>query len=160
MIVLGIDPGLATTGYGVIEAGAVSVAYLAHGQIKTQSDEPHNVRLLKIYDEIDKVIKRFSPDVISIEDLFFNKNTTSVISVSQAMGVVFLLSAQHNLPAYTYTPRVVKQNIVGKGAASKQEIQRFVSLLLNIPTDAMSDHETDALAIAMCHAYNRVQYDL
>ncbi|MEM5947789.1 crossover junction endodeoxyribonuclease RuvC [Spirochaetia bacterium 38H-sp] len=160
MIVLGIDPGLATTGFGLIKTTSISHTYIAHGQIKTDVEMPHNVRLLKIYNDIENIINKFSPNVISIEDLFFNRNTTSAISVAQAMGVVFLLSAQHNIPAYAYSPRVVKQTIVGNGTASKQDVQRFVSLLLGVPTESMSDHETDALAIAICHAHQRGGYDI
>lgn len=150
---LGIDPGLATTGYGVIETDGRGHRYIVAGTIRTSSSHTQSARLLKIFRHVQELLLKYAPEAIIMEELFFARNTTSAFYVAQAMGVVSLAAAMEDIPVYTYAPQMVKQAIVGHGRADKAEIQRFLRLLLNLPDTKMSDHASDALAIALCHVH-------
>ena len=152
MIILGIDPGYGTIGYGVIEKNGSKIVPIDYGVIQTPKDEGIAARLAMIYDTLNVLIKKFNPDEIAVEELFFNTNITTGIKVAQARGVI-LLSAVHacgNL--YEYTPLMVKQSLTGNGRADKKQIQYMVKMMLGLKSEPKPDDAADALAIAICHA--------
>ncbi len=154
MIILGIDPGIAIVGYGVInyEAGRFSV--IDYGAVTTKAGMKLSDRLRNIYEDIHILIERFHPDVCAIEELFFNTNVTTGIAVAHGRGVIMLAATVQNLPVYEYTPLQVKQAVTGYGRADKAQIQRMVKSLLNLPAVPKPDDVSDALAVAICHAHN------
>ena len=151
MVILGIDPGTATTGYGIIKREGSSYNLIVYGVIKTPADLPLTARLYIIYEELTKLIKIYQPDVCAIEELFFNKNTRTALSVGQARGVALLTVALAGLSLSEYTPLQVKQAVAGYGRADKYQIQSMVKLLLNMKETPKPDDAADALAIALCH---------
>lgn len=152
MIILGIDPGYGTIGYGVIEKIGTKIRPVDYGVIQTPKDEGIAVRLAILYDSMNLLIKRFKPDEIAVEELFFNTNITTGIKVAQARGVI-LLSAIHECGRlYEYTPLTVKQSLTGNGRADKAQVQYMVKTFLNLKTVPRPDDAADALAIAICHA--------
>lgn len=153
MIILGIDPGVAITGYGVIQTGKNDmIIYKDAGFIETSKEKIFSNRLEKIYTELSKIIATHKPHVIAIEEVFFCRNTKTAISVGQARGVVLLASAQKNKKIYQYTPLQIKQSICGYGWAKKQEVQERVRVALNLKEIPRPDDVADALAVALCHA--------
>lgn len=153
MIILGIDPGVAITGYGVIQTGKNNnIRHKASGCIITLKEKNFSVRLQKIYNEIEKIIKEYKPHVIAIEEVFFCRNTKTALSVGQARGVVLLASARANKKIFQYTPLQVKQSICGYGWAKKREVQEEVKKALNLKEIPKPDDVADALAVALCHA--------
>lgn len=153
MIILGIDPGTATTGYGVIDFNKKKLKYLACGCIKTEKDLPLEQRLQKIYNDLNKLIKKFQPEAISVEKLFFFKNAKTAIPVSQARGVILLAAAKKKLSIYEFTPLEVKMNVVGYGRAQKKQVQKMIKVLLNLDQIPRPDDAADALGLAINCAY-------
>ncbi|MCL1975806.1 MAG: crossover junction endodeoxyribonuclease RuvC [Firmicutes bacterium] len=152
MIILGIDPGTAITGYGLIETVGSHCRLLDYGCIRTTANIPAPQRLEKLYSGMRQLLTEGKPEQVAIEKLFFNRNATTAIPVGQARGVLLLACAQMGLTVAEYTPLQVKQNIVGYGRAEKHQIQFMVARLLHMKTPPKSDDAADALAIALTHA--------
>jgi crossover junction endodeoxyribonuclease RuvC len=150
--VIGIDPGLASTGWGVVSFNGSRFIHVGHGVVKTDPDVPLAERLLIIYNGIRKVLVKYAPAEAGVEELFFAKNVTSAISVAHARGTVLLALAQKGIPVGCYTPQQVKQAVIGKGRAEKEQVQRLVGVILGLDSVPGPDHAADALAMAICHA--------
>ena len=152
MLVLGIDPGTATTGYGLVrESEDGRLAVVDFGVILTPARTPLENRLLLLYERIQEILLLHRPDSGAVEKLFFARNVTTAIAVGHARGVVLLSLAQHDLKAYEYTPLEVKQAITGYGGADKLQVQMMVQAVLGLPELPRPDDAADALAIAICH---------
>lgn len=151
MLVLGIDPGTAICGYGFVEA-AQGNRLIPHeyGSVTTSAKARMQDRLMKLYDEIDSLIKKNKPDAMGVEQLFFNRNVTTAIPVGQARGVVLLAAAKNNLEIVERTPLQVKQSVTGYGKATKEQVIYMVTKLLNLPEPPKPDDTADALAVAIC----------
>lgn len=156
MIILGLDPGTATTGYGVIRQTSFKISAIAYGTILTKPEMPMEQRLQVIYNDLGKVLRQYRPDEVAIEKLFFGRNTTTAITVGQARGVLLLRLAQENLPIGEYTPMQVKKALVGHGGAEKKQVQFMVQQFLKLDEMPRPDDAADALAIAICHAHSRM----
>jgi crossover junction endodeoxyribonuclease RuvC len=152
VVVLGIDPGTANTGYGVVLARGQTLAALDGGVIATEASEPYEQRLVRIHARVCALIQEHEPSAVAVEDLFFGQNARSAFSVGQARGVVLLAAGLHGVNAYSYTPQAVKQAVCGSGRAEKGQVQRMVGSLLSLPEPPEPDHAADALAVAICHA--------
>jgi crossover junction endodeoxyribonuclease RuvC len=152
MIILGIDPGIANTGYGVIKAEPSTLTPLGFGCIQTASKDESAQRLKAIYDKLIQLATEYQPELFVLEDLFFSKNVSSAFAVGEARGVTKLVAASTNRQVYSYPPTQVKQAIVGYGKASKRQVQEMVKLLLRLKEIPRPDHAADALALAICHA--------
>jgi crossover junction endodeoxyribonuclease RuvC len=148
--VLGIDPGNHITGYGVIEKQRSSLHHVMHGEIKMAKAASRSSRMLMIYDNLQEVISRSSPDVIAIEDIFYGKNIKSLIRQGEARGVVILACSHKNIPIYEYTPLEIKKAVVGYGRAEKKQVQTMVKAILHLSELPRVD-AADALAVAICH---------
>jgi len=151
MIVLGIDPGIALTGYGVVEEKGSKAVLLEHGCIRTPAHSPLPERLKSIFHGLDALCHRFPFDSVAVEQLFFNTNVTTALLVGQARGVAVLVAAQHNLAVAEYTPLQVKQAVAGYGRADKGQVQRMVQSLLGLKDVIRPDDAADAVAIGLCH---------
>ena len=151
MRVLGIDPGLASIGWGVVDSKRNRLSHVARGTIKTSSRDDTGSRLKKIYNEIINIIEKYHPEQASLETLYFAKNTSSALPVAQARGVQVLACSMAGLSVGEYTPLEIKQAVVGNGRAEKQQVENMVYLLLGLREKEKSDHATDALAAAICH---------
>ncbi len=151
MRVLGIDPGIAITGYGLVEDRAGDLEALAYGDIRTPAGDPLPLRLRQLYEAICSLIRSYRPDVAAVERVFFGRNVTTAFAVGQARGVTLLALAQAEIPVYEYTPADVKQALVGYGSAPKAQIQAMVRMLLRLPEVPRPDDVADALAVAICH---------
>lgn len=151
MLVLGIDPGTALCGYGLVRAEKDDFALVAYGAVSTPANSPLPARLLQIYTELNSLIKRHRPDSVAVEKLFFAKNARTALAVGHARGVVLLVAEQAKLPVFEYTPNEVKQAIVGFGGADKRQMQQMVRVLLRLDFVPEPDDAADALAIAICH---------
>ena len=156
MRVLGIDPGTATTGYGLIDASSAGDELVTYGVILTSAELPLEQRLALIHRRLSDLLAEFQPEAVAVEDLFFGKNTRSALSVAQARGVALLATAQHGLAAEVYRPIQVKQAVAAYGGASKLQVQQMVRMLLRLPEIPRPDDAADALAIALCHAHSYV----
>lgn len=154
MRILGIDPGTATTGFGVIERQGSKLVYADAGVILTPAGQPMPERLLTIYQELTQIIKESSPDIVAVEQLFFASNVTTAISVGQARGIVLLAAAEAGLPVTEFTPLQVKQGICGYGKATKKQVQEMVKTLLGLSAIPKPDDAADALAIAITSAHS------
>ena len=154
MIILGIDPGTATTGFGVIEKRSSNIKYIACGAILTDKDTPMPLRLEQIYRELNTLIDEHKPEVIVTEQLFFSNNVTTALQVGRTVGIVLLTAAQRHLPWLEYRPAEVKQAVVGYGNADKKQVQYMVKQLLSLSQTPKPDDAADALAIAICHAHS------
>jgi len=156
VIVLGIDPGTATTGYGVVEEAADGEARLVRcGVIETPATTEMPQRLLTIHQQVAALIAQARPAAIAIEELFFKRNVTTALTVGQARGVVLLAAAQAGVPVFEYKPAEVKQALVGYGNADKQQIQEMVRMLLDLPAVPRPDDAADAVAVAVCHLHSQ-----
>ena len=154
MLVLGIDPGTAICGYGLVEAAPGSrLIPHAYGAITTSAKARMEDRLLKLYDELDGIIKKYQPEAMGVEQLFFNRNVTTAIPVGQARGIVLLAAAQNNIPIVERTPLQVKQSVTGYGKATKEQVIYMVTKLLNLPAPPHPDDTADALAVAISAAH-------
>jgi crossover junction endodeoxyribonuclease RuvC len=154
MIVLGIDPGTAITGYGLVQEEDGQARALAYGAITTPSDLPLPERLKLLQRDLAAVIEQSQPDQSAVEQLFFNKNVRTALAVGQARGVVLLTLAQASVPIYEYTPLEVKLAVTGNGRADKAQVQQMVTLLLGLNKVPKPDDVADALAIALCHLHS------
>ncbi len=155
MIILGIDPGTAITGYGIIQTDRTGkLRVLGFGAIRTPAKEQVVLRLSAIYDGVAELIGEFSPDCLAIEQLFFNRNVTTALAVGQARGVSILAAARCKLVVAEYTPLQVKQAVTGQGRAPKDQVGYMVRLLLGLEEVPRPDDVADALAVSICHAYN------
>src|SRR5436190_8331530 len=152
VIVLGIDPGTASTGYGVVLANGNRMAALDGGVIATDRREPLERRLARIHAQVTDLIKEHEPAALAIEDLFFGQNARTAFSVGQARGAVMLSAGLTGVPCFSYTPQAVKLAVCGAGNAAKDQVQRMVGALLSLPEPPEPDHAADALAVAICHA--------
>ena len=153
-IILGIDPGTAITGWGVVTEKQGTLQSLGFGVIRTPSTELLSERLVTIYDELSALLQRYQPDAVGVEELFFSKNARTALSVGHARGVVLLTVAQQKKPLFHYKPSQVKQAVTGYGAADKRQIQEMVKLLLGLDTVPQPDDAADALAVAICHLHS------
>ena len=150
MMILGIDPGTATTGFAVIEEREDEVRLITCGCVLTPAKEMLEKRLGSIFEDISKLIKKYKPDILACEELFFFKNAKTVMSVSHARGVVLLAGQRTGLAIREYTPLQVKQALTGYGRADKRQIQEMVKLLLGLEEAPRPDDAADAVAVAMC----------
>lgn len=154
MIILGFDPGTAITGYGVIAQQGNHLKKVTYGAIRTEAKLPMAIRLKEIYGQVGEIIQAYRPDAIAVEELFFNRNVTTALTVGQARGVILLAIANAGMEVAEYTPLQVKQAVVGYGRAEKKQIQEMVKMLLCLPEIPKPDDAADALAIAICHAHS------
>jgi crossover junction endodeoxyribonuclease RuvC len=152
--ILGIDPGFAITGYGIVDYVGNRFTVVDYGAIKTEAKQGIDLRLLTLSQELDALIKKHKPHRLAVEQLFFNNNAKTVIQVGQGRGVVILTAAQNGIPVYEYTPLQVKQAVTGYGRADKSQIQQMVKVLLCLEKTPKPDDVADALAIAICHAHS------
>ena len=160
MRVLGVDPGTATTGYGVVEERDGTLDLLVYGVITTTPDDAMPMRLRTIYHQLRAVITDWAPDALAVEELFFSRNVTTALTVGQARGVVLLAGAEADLPIHEYNPAAVKQAIAGYGGADKRQVQQMVRLLLHLEQAPRPDDAADAVALAVCHHHSARFYDL
>ena len=154
MTILGIDPGLATMGWGAISYDGVKPRILDYGALITPHDMPMPQRLLSLFDGVEELCKRFDPDDIAMEELFFCKNVTTAIAVGEARGAAMVAMRKHTNNLFEYTPMQIKQAVTGYGKADKKQVQQMVKLLLNLPEIPRPDDAADGLAIAITHAHS------
>ena len=152
VIVLGIDPGTANLGYGVVLARGRKLAALDGGVVTAPASEPLERRLARIHAKLCDLIAEHKPSAVAVEDLFFGQNARTAFAVGQARGVVMLSAGLAGLPCYSYTPQAVKAAVCGTGSADKAQVQRMVQAILALPEPVKPDHASDALAVAICHA--------
>ena len=157
MIVLGIDPGTAATGYGIVERNGSQLRALDYGCLETLSTQVLPIRLLEIHRAVTELILTHKPSQIGVERLFFNRNVQTAFAVGQARGVVLLAAAEHGLPVFEYGPHEVKLAVTGYGRADKSQVQRMVQMVLGMPVLPKPDDAADALAVAICLAHARPQ---
>lgn len=159
--ILGLDPGLRCTGWGIIEFNNNNLRYCDGGFIKVMENAPTSERLLDLFSKLSEIIKKFNPKEAAVEEIFLNKNPISTIKLSMARGIALLAPAQGNIPVFEYPPNVVKKSIVGSGHADKQQVSHMVfHLLPNLQNLIVKKDTTDALAIAICHAFSRTNFGL
>ncbi len=151
MRILGIDPGYAIVGFGIVESSGFNFDVVNFGVITTPANIPIEDRLLMIYNDLNTVIERYKPEEMAIEELFFNTNHTTGIPVAEARGVILLCAKMHGVPVFEYTPLQVKQAVVGYGRAEKQQVIAMTTSMLKLPSPPKPDDAADALAIAICH---------
>lgn len=154
MRILGIDPGFAITGYSIIEYIGNKFKLIDSGAITTKAGMSFQLRLTILYDELDIIIKKYKPDVMAVEELFFNQNIKTAINVAQARGIVLVVGCKNNIPTYEYTPLQVKQAVVGYGRAEKKQVQQMVKAILKVAEVPKLDDITDSMAIGICHAHS------
>ena len=152
MIVLGIDPGVATIGFGVVRAERQKNTLVQYGVITTPPGIPLSSRLLQISDDMEELIRTFHPDEMAVEELFFTKNITTGIAVAHGRGVILCTAEKMGVPIYEYTPMQVKQAVVGYGKAEKRQVMDMTRRLLHLKAVPRPDDAADALALALCHA--------
>lgn len=154
MIILGIDPGYAIVGYGVLEFDGNKFKVIEYGAVTTDASMNMFDRLKSIYDDINDIIERTKPHFMAIEELFFNSNQKTAINVAQARGVLLLAAMNHSVEIFEYTPLQVKQAVAGYGRADKNQVQQMVKLLLGLKEVPKPDDTADAVAIAICHGHS------
>jgi crossover junction endodeoxyribonuclease RuvC len=154
MRTIGIDPGTALLGWGVLDEQGGTLREVAHGALTTPTRTPQAQRLLRLHQELGELLQQYAPDAAAVEELFFSRNVTTALAVGQARGVVLLTLAQAAIPVYEYKPRAVKQAVSGYGAAQKRQMQEMVQMTLQLAALPRPDDAADALAIAICHAYS------
>ena len=152
MRILGIDPGYATTGFGILEAGRGSVQLLNYGTITTPTTLTFPERLVVLYDDVTQLIETVKPDAVAVEELFWGHNVTTGIGVSHGRGVILLSICKSGAPLFEYTPNQVKQAVVGYGKAEKHQVMDMTRRLLRLDRMPRPDDAADAIAIALCHA--------
>lgn len=153
MLVLGIDPGSAITGYGLVKQTGNKLTAVHYGCIRTSPSLSLEFRLQRIFKEIGELINEYKPDHFAVEELFFNKNVRTALTVGQARGVILLAGAECGLDVYEYTPLQVKQAVVGYGRAEKSQVQFMVKTILGLSETPKPDDVADALAVAICHTH-------
>lgn len=149
-IILGIDPGFAITGFAVIKKENNQISVLEYGHISTSSKEYFAIRLKKLNQGLDKIIKKYNPDIIAIEDLFFAKNVKTALKVGQAKGVITLTAIQNKIIPIEFTPLQVKQAVTGYGRADKQQVQKMIQIIFKLKEIPKPDDVADALGVAWC----------
>ena len=152
MLILGIDPGYATTGFGVVQAAHGEYRLVNYGTITTPAALPFPERLKMLYEDMMELLRTVKPDAVAVEELFWGHNVTTGIGVSHGRGVILLAIAQYGVPVFEYTPNQVKQSVVGFGAAEKRQVMDMTRRLLRMEKVARPDDAADAIAIALCHA--------
>jgi len=161
MLALGIDPGTATTGYGLVrEAPQGTLEVVDFGVILTPAGEKPEIRLLLLYNELKKFLLLHRPETVAVEKLFFQRNVTTAISVGQARGIILLCMAEAGIQVFEYSPLEVKQAVAGYGGAQKKQVQQMVKAILNLDRIPQPDDAADALAIAICHLHSNRLADL
>ncbi len=153
MVILGLDPGYAIVGWGVLEYKANKFRVIDYGAVTTEAKTPFPLRLCDIYNGLCDIIKKYQPEVLSMEKLFYNNNAKTVIDVAQARGVITLAAQQNGLKIAEYTPLQVKQSVTGYGRAVKKQVQEMTRIILNLEKIPKPDDTADALAMAICHAH-------
>lgn len=153
VVIFGIDPGYAIVGCGVVRYERNQFSLIGYGAVTTDKDMPFNKRLKKIYDDLSELLRRFNPDAVSMEKLYFNTNQKTAINVAQARGVAVLAVENAGIPLYEYTPLQVKQSIVGYGRAEKLQVQNMTRMFLKLDKIPKPDDAADALALAICHGH-------
>lgn len=151
MKILGIDPGMAIVGYGIIEFTNDNIELLTSGSIQTDKKLDDSKRLLEIYNDLSCIVEKYQPDCASVEELFFFKNQKTVIPVAEARGVILTVLEKYKIPTYSYTPMEVKQVLTGYGRADKKEVEQMVKISLQTDNLPKLDDTVDAIAIAICH---------
>jgi crossover junction endodeoxyribonuclease RuvC len=159
VIILGVDPGYAITGYGVIAKESGILKALDYGVVSTPAKSYFPLRLRSIHEGLAQLIANFKPDCLAIEELFFSRNTTTAIGTAQARGVAVLAAAQAGIPVFEYTPLQVKMAVTGYGRAEKAQMQEMVRILLKLSRPPQPDDAADALAVAICHAHSGNRLD-
>ncbi len=157
-VVLGIDPGTAITGYGVVRDLHGQAQALDYGVIRTPANQELALRLVTIYAALNDLLDRHRPDAVAVEEVFFSKNARTALSVGHARGVVLLAVAQRGIPLFHYKPTQVKQAVTGYGGADKRQVQEMVRMLLGLDAIPRPDDAADALAIALCHLHSAWAY--
>ncbi len=152
MRILGLDPGIATVGFGIVDTEKNRQRLVSCGVITTPAHTPLTQRLDQIYNDLEELIRTYQPEVMAVEELFFNTNITTGISVAQGRGVIILCAFRAGLKIYEYTPLQVKQAVVGYGRAEKKQVMDMVRRILNLPAPPKPDDAADAVALALCHA--------
>lgn len=160
MRILGLDPGYATTGYGIIDYVGTRLSVVTYGAILTEASTPFAKRLTQLGDTLSAMLHQFQPEHVAIEELFFNTNAKTAIQVAQARGVLLYVAEKFGKPTFGYTPVQVKSSVCGYGGAEKQQVQYMVQKLLNIKEKPKPDDVADALAIAICHAHSNKLHQL
>ena len=153
MVILGVDPGLATVGWGLVDYSASRFRALSYGALITRPGVPVEKRLALIYDGLSELLEQHAPDALSVEELFFYNNITTGIVVAEARGVILLCAQRHGVPVFEYTPMQVKQSVTGYGKADKKQVIAMVTALLGLKEPPKPDDTADALAMAICHAH-------
>jgi crossover junction endodeoxyribonuclease RuvC len=153
MVIIGIDPGYAITGYGIVKYENHKLSVLDYGVISTKSTMPFEKRLLAIAEKLEILCVEYKPDSMAVEELFFSRNTTTAMGTAHARGVAILTGARSGISIYEYTPLQVKMAVTGYGKADKKQVDYMVKLLLKINEDIKPDDAADALAVAICHAH-------
>jgi crossover junction endodeoxyribonuclease RuvC len=150
-VVIGIDPGAANLGFGVVRVEGSRMVALDGGVVETSAELPIERRLARIHEELSQLIAWHEPAALAIEELYFGNNAQSVMAVGQASGVAMLAAAQRGVGCFAYTPQAIKKAVCGSGSAGKRQVQRMVGTLLGLPEPPAPDHAADALAVAICH---------
>lgn len=153
MRILGVDPGTVVTGYGILETNGRALKTLDLGCVRLASKDSFAIRLKRIYDGLSAVIEEYNPDHFAIEDLFYAKNAKVALKMGHARGVAILAAVNHQIPTAEYSPREIKQSVVGNGGASKEQVQRMIQQVLNLPDLPEPIDAADALAVAVCHLH-------
>ena len=150
-VVMGIDPGAANLGFGVVRVEGNRMVALDGGVVETSAELPMERRLERIHGELTQLIGWHEPGALAVEQVYFGKNVRTAMAVGQASGVAMLAAAQSGIPCFAYTPQAIKMAVCGSGAAGKRQVQRMVGTLLGLPEPPHPDHAADALAVAICH---------
>ncbi len=158
MIILGIDPGLNHTGYGLVKIEKDRISAVNYGCIANNISETFTEKIKRIHLEINHLIKSYSPQEIVLEEIFFSKNIRSALNVGKVVGVIALTATLLEIDFFAYTPLQIKLSVVGYGRASKLQVQEMVKILLNLPEKPDTDHAADALAVAICHIHSKYSY--
>jgi crossover junction endodeoxyribonuclease RuvC len=153
MLILGVDPGTIITGYGIIDADKNSFKHIYNGCIKLPSSKQLPEKLSIIYDTLSAVIRKYKPDEFAIETAFYGRNVQSALKIGYARGAALLAAVHHQIPSNEYSPREVKKSVAGSGAASKEQVGYMVKTILCLKTEIERLDESDALAVALCHAF-------
>jgi crossover junction endodeoxyribonuclease RuvC len=153
MIVLGIDPGLASTGYGLVRSRGSRLTALAGGTITTDAGMPLELRLARIAEQVESLFEQHAPGAVAIEQIYFGRNVETAFAVGQARGLVLAAAGRREIRCFSYTPQAIKSAVTGSGGADKEQVKRMVTALLDLPKPAEPDHLADALAVAICHLH-------
>jgi crossover junction endodeoxyribonuclease RuvC len=152
--ILGIDPGTAIMGYGVVESRSIELGALEYGVLLTPAGDPLPRRLARLYQRLTEIVAMHQPAAVAVESLYFNKNARTALAVGHARGIALLVAAQADLPVFEYTPQQVKGAVVGYGKATKDQVQAMIRTMLALREDPKPDDAADALAVAICHAHS------